>query len=113
MWNYTRLVAASICAASSIAAYALAKIIPDGAAAAYAVLAALLWGYGNDPVTKHFRTDVERILEPNDAVKIIAGGAIIIGMLAAASVAAMTGNVMLAAPIGVATVLIFAADIFK
>lgn len=84
----------------------LQLIVPLNIAAAASVFVALIWGQRNDVVSKHFKTDVDRILEPNDAVKVLGMGGLIIGMLAAALAAPLVG-VMLAGPVGILTCVIF------
>ena len=86
--------------------YAAGKVLPLAFAAPLAMIAALIWVQQSDTISKHFRTDIERILQPNDEAVKAGGRALLIGLASSAVMAGVFGAAI-AAVAGMFTAIYF------
>lgn len=99
MDHYPKYVLAAGCAAAAVMAYVLALSIPANFAAMIGGTFGIAAVQKLDEVTDKFKTDIERILEPNKPAKIAIFGT---GIAVLLTIAALAGVMQpaIAAPLG-------------
>lgn len=112
MDHYPKYVLASICAGAAVVAYAFSFVHPANFAAMFGGIFGLAATQRLDNVSNKFKTDVERILQPNEPAKLAIVGTATAVLLTISALAGVM-HPALAAPLGLLIGLVGVEKIWK